>query len=668
MRKAVLSLMILAAWSFVTTSGAWAEGFGTPILDGVPDVLYGAPEASDPNTDGGGNDNMDLLDFYVCNDASYWYFCFTIDDDISVNNWGKYIIYLDTDGDSGSGATSDAWTRSVQGIDPHLPEYGLYSWVDSPPYDPSHTQFWAFSGGGWSMVGELDGAALNAGTPSGIEWKIEKSAIGSPDSLWCEVWSTGGGSNDNARDTANDPPDDWNGPEGDWSAMAEIALSTLVHHVSGQDTTKPWVVGAVATDWTLVDVTFNEAMDSTSAVNPANYTIAGLEVTAVERLAADKVRLTTEVQTYGVSYTLTVGPAVQDLAGNGMDPDHDEATFIGFGVAQVTFAVADTTDNNYADGFKCKGSWDTNQYHAYDPSWGLGQLYDMYDDGTNGDDVAGDHIWKRTLDLVPDGGTNTWEWGVTDLGGEWIDGNWPFQVTDTTAQTLTYVPPALTEQDVAVIFSVDMSAETVQSPLIICGDTSPLTWNWSPDNPDTLNDEGINGDATPADDIWSITITFPTGTNKRVEYKYGNGGADNDLPWGTNRIFYIDDVNFSVANPQVLPTDTFGVLTGVEPQEQPQGVLPEESSLLPNYPNPFNPETVIGYRLNLPEPAPVSLKVYNLLGQRVRTLVSAVQGAGEYQVVWDGQDDSGNSLASGIYFVRLQVGARGQTRKLVLTR
>ena len=109
MKKLALSLSVLATWSLLLTSGAWAEGFGTPTMDGIPDAVYGAPEASDPDTDGGGNDNMDMVDLYVCNDASFWYFCFTIDDDIGATAWGKYALYIDVDGVMASGATSDAW-------------------------------------------------------------------------------------------------------------------------------------------------------------------------------------------------------------------------------------------------------------------------------------------------------------------------------------------------------------------------------------------------------------------------------------------------------------------------------------------------------------------------------------------------------------------------------
>jgi hypothetical protein len=669
MNRTFLIVALVAACALLGTSSAGAEGFGTPTMDGIPDSVYGSAEASDSDTDGGGNENMDLLDLYVCNDASYWYFCFTIDDDIGATDWGKYVIYLDTDGVSGSGAPSDSgsWYRNVWANDPHLPEYGLYSWVDSPPYDPSHTQLWGYSGGTWSGAGEIDDVALNSGVISGIEWKIEKSRIGSPDSLWCEVWSTGGNSGDNARDTSNDPPDDWNGAEGAWQDTAWIDISTLVHYASGEDITHPRVIGAKAVDWTHVDVTFSEAMDSLTATDPANYTVASLTFTGAQKLAADKIRLTSAEQTvFILLYTLTVSSSVTDLAGNGVDPDHDEWVFNGFGVAPVTFVVVDTGDTNYADGYKFKGSWDTNQYHAYDPGWGLGQLYDMYDDGTNGDDMAGDHIWKRTLELVPDAAVNEWKWGITNLSGDqWLGGNWIFQVVDTTPQTLY---DQLTGKDVAVIFSVDMSAETVTSPVIICGDTAPLTWTWSPDNPDTLNDEGLNGDETAGDDIWSITITFPSGTDQRAEYKYGNGGVDNDLPYGTNRVFIIDDVTYSVGNPQVLATDTFGILTGIEEWDAATSKLPEGFTLLPNYPNPFNPETAIAYRLSVTEPTAVTLSVFNLLGQRVRTLAEGVQSHGEYQLVWDGRDDDGRSLSSGIYFLRLQVGQMGQTMKLVLVR
>jgi hypothetical protein len=81
-------------------------------------------------------------------------------------------------------------------------------------------------------------------------------------------------------------------------------------------------------------------------------------------------------------------------------------------------------------------------------------------------------------------------------------------------------------------------------------------------------------------------------------------------------------------------------------------VLPIETLLLPNYPNPFSQSTVIGYRV--PVSGKVVLKVYDMLGQEVQTLVDKKQAAGKHLVVWDGTDNSGNAVVQGIYFYQLR--------------
>ncbi len=93
---------------------------------------------------------------------------------------------------------------------------------------------------------------------------------------------------------------------------------------------------------------------------------------------------------------------------------------------------------------------------------------------------------------------------------------------------------------------------------------------------------------------------------------------------------------------------------------------PHFVQLYSNYPNPFNPSTVIRYAL--PERLPVTLTVYNILGQPVRTLVNTIQDAGEYQAVWDGKNNSGQAVASGIYLCRLEAGSVVKTRKMNLLR
>ena len=83
-----------------------------------------------------------------------------------------------------------------------------------------------------------------------------------------------------------------------------------------------------------------------------------------------------------------------------------------------------------------------------------------------------------------------------------------------------------------------------------------------------------------------------------------------------------------------------------------------------NCPNPFTSSTVI--RFALPESERVELTVYNLMGRKVATLVEGTRQAGEYTVRWNGRDDRGQALASGVYLYQLRAGARVETRKLLL--
>ena len=91
---------------------------------------------------------------------------------------------------------------------------------------------------------------------------------------------------------------------------------------------------------------------------------------------------------------------------------------------------------------------------------------------------------------------------------------------------------------------------------------------------------------------------------------------------------------------------------------------PASFELAAAYPNPFNPSTTIGYAL--PQAADVRLDIYNVMGQRVRTLVAAHQPAGYYAVEWKATDDSGHTLSSGVYFYRLQAGAFRSTKRMLL--
>jgi flagellar hook assembly protein FlgD len=97
-----------------------------------------------------------------------------------------------------------------------------------------------------------------------------------------------------------------------------------------------------------------------------------------------------------------------------------------------------------------------------------------------------------------------------------------------------------------------------------------------------------------------------------------------------------------------------------------KSLLPDAFSLSQNYPNPFNPETVIKYAL--PEDCHVELTIYNILGQKVKTLINQSQVAGYKTVHWNGRDDEGNELASGVLFYKIKTPKYSETKKMILLR
>ena len=108
-------------------------------------------------------------------------------------------------------------------------------------------------------------------------------------------------------------------------------------------------------------------------------------------------------------------------------------------------------------------------------------------------------------------------------------------------------------------------------------------------------------------------------------------------------------------------TEGQDILTSIKDKTFP---IPEKFELSQNYPNPFNPTTVINYRLSTE--SHVELTIYNQLGQQVRTLVYEKQAAGPYQIEWDGRNNSGKRISSGVYLYRLKASSFVETRKMVL--
>ncbi len=146
-------------------------------------------------------------------------------------------------------------------------------------------------------------------------------------------------------------------------------------------------------------------------------------------------------------------------------------------------------------------------------------------------------------------------------------------------------------------------------------------------------------------DTIEILPAFPSTEYTFVPLVGGTGGTEYDPIWG-------GPIN-------ITPTAVV---------EQIPGELPSSFQLNQNFPNPFNPSTEIKY--DLPTRAKVLLKVFNLLGQEVATLVDEDKLAGNYSATWDGRSDSGAPVASGIYFYKLIAEADNnefvETKKMML--
>ena len=162
---------------------------------------------------------------------------------------------------------------------------------------------------------------------------------------------------------------------------------------------------------------------------------------------------------------------------------------------------------------------------------------------------------------------------------------------------------------------------------------------------------------TPIEE-WELVITLADGREIRT-LPFGDGGGPRPLPIGEPAAAIIERLDTSG------PPETIRQLTAVA--ETGNGSVPSDWSLRQNYPNPFNSSTV------LPFQAPTSianaaLHIYNLQGQKVRTLVEGPVIAGDREISWDGQDQNGRIVASGVYLYRLKTGSIDLTRKLLFLR
>lgn len=155
-----------------------------------------------------------------------------------------------------------------------------------------------------------------------------------------------------------------------------------------------------------------------------------------------------------------------------------------------------------------------------------------------------------------------------------------------------------------------------------------------------------DGGSLTAGESDTITVTFDS-----------NGLEAGQVFSGVIMLLSNDPNATLVTIPVTLVTDPVGSI-GHDP------TLAGKFYLAQNYPNPFNPTTTIRY--NLPKSATVSLKIFNALGQEIKTLVEGNQAAGEKTIAWDGKNNAGNPVSSGVYLYVLKSGSEVLSRKMLL--
>ena len=151
-----------------------------------------------------------------------------------------------------------------------------------------------------------------------------------------------------------------------------------------------------------------------------------------------------------------------------------------------------------------------------------------------------------------------------------------------------------------------------------------------------------------------------------------SGHFEIQLPAGTydiyaERIFYEDNVIYGVTVEDEQTTEVNFNMTSTLPPvsiNEYEFIINNSELIISNYPNPFNPETTISF--NLAQASKVSLTIYNIKGQKVKTLLNTRLEKGEHSIVWDGTDNRGKKVASGLYLYKITSGKEVAVRKMML--
>ncbi|MGB2697781.1 MAG: FlgD immunoglobulin-like domain containing protein [Candidatus Zixiibacteriota bacterium] len=168
---------------------------------------------------------------------------------------------------------------------------------------------------------------------------------------------------------------------------------------------------------------------------------------------------------------------------------------------------------------------------------------------------------------------------------------------------------------------------------------------------------------------WDMDYVYAEGSDLSIyKYKVTNYMDLNNF-WNTNKAWdgeYIIHVKVCDQSDNCVEDTTTVIVDNTTEVEETEdiAVVPERFSLSQNYPNPFNPDTKIDF--SIPRNSKVRLSIYNVMGQRIKTLVDETKTAGYYDVIWDGRNEKGKEVASGTYIYKLEADDFKETKKMIL--
>jgi phage FluMu protein gp41 len=355
------------------------------------------------------------------------------------------------------------------------------------------------------------------------------------------------------------------------------------------------------------------------------------------------------------------------------------------GITSITAATYDTT---YAD--DC--SMILTELTAADTVMGAegtyvmvdGQVVDMFNRNINWNNNAA--VWSPALSHFMDTMSETpWSWDVSSVSAPTYD------ITPATYDT-TYstdcTEMTVTELTAADTVVVDAGGETLVVTTHDTMMTAAEQLVWADDSTLATINSGVGVTSTmnavlSAPDLSMLlqeeyirhqilrTLDFrddqsTNGVGATYEWMYEHDGNYNDIEWPLHMDFRYSDASTAATH------STTGGPIG-DPRWVPHALgnmsadnasLPKSFELKQNYPNPFNPSTDIVF--NLEQSSNITLTIFNVLGQKVKVLADESKLAGTYSLSWDGRDDMGALVSTGLYFYTLTDGSKSVTKKMAL--